>query len=196
MKSSAAKELKRCGWASLDNPLYRDYHDREWGVPLHDDRRIFEYLVLEGFQAGLSWATILAKRGNFRKAFDRFDPEKVARYDRAKVRLLMSDSGIVRNELKVRATIQNAKAFLEVQREFGRFDHYVWEFVGNRPMVNRWRRLSEIPARTPESNRMSKDLFSRGFRFVGPTICYAHMQATGMVNDHLVDCFRHEELGG
>ena len=186
----------RCGWASLDEPLYRDYHDREWGVPVHDDRVMFEFLVLEGAQAGLSWWTILRKRENFRRAFDGFDPRKVARYDRRKVRSLLSDPGIVRNRLKVGSAIGNAKAFLDVQEEFGSFDAYVWRFVGGRPKVNAWRSLREIPAKTPEAEALSEDLLARGFRFVGPTICYAHMQATGMVNDHVTTCFRYRELAG
>jgi len=189
-------ELKRCGWASLDDPLYRAYHDKEWGVPVHDDRTMFEFLVLEGNQAGLSWGTILRKRENFRRAFDEFDPKKVARYDGRKVRSLLGDAGIIRNRLKIKAAVANAKAFLGVQREFGSFDSFIWRFVGGRPKVNRWRTLSEIPATTPESEAMSKELLSRGFRFVGPTICYAHMQATGMVNDHVVSCFRYKELSG
>lgn len=186
--------LKRCGWAVPSDPLYRDYHDKEWGVPVHDDRTLYEFLVLEGAQAGLSWATILRKRENFRRAFDGFDPRTVAGYDRKKVRQLLADPGIIRNRLKVESAIKNAAAFLEVQREFGTFDSYVWRFVGGRTKVNRWRSLGEIPAATPESGAMSKDLLRRGFRFVGPTICYAHMQATGMVNDHVTDCFRYKEL--
>jgi DNA-3-methyladenine glycosylase I len=189
-------DLKRCGWASLDDPLYREYHDKEWGVPVHDDRTMFEFLVLEGNQAGLSWGTILRKRENFRRAFDGFDPGKVARYDGKKVRSLLGDAGIIRNRLKIQAAVANAKAFLEVQREFGSFDAYIWRFVGRRPRVNRWKSLAEIPATTAESEAMSRELLSRGFRFVGPTICYAHMQATGMVNDHVVSCFRHRELSG
>jgi DNA-3-methyladenine glycosylase I len=187
---------RRCGWASLDNDLYREYHDREWGVPVHDDRLLFEFLALEGAQAGLSWSTVLNKRENYRKAFDGFDPKRVAKYDASKVRRLLADPGLIRNRLKIRATIQNAKAFLEVQKEFGTFDSYMWEFVGGEPRVNRWRTLKEIPAKTPESEAMSKDLLRRGFSFVGPTICYAHMQAVGMVNDHLMSCFRYRELGG
>ena len=189
-------DLKRCGWASLDDPLYREYHDKEWGVPVHDDRTMFEFLVLEGNQAGLSWGTILRKRENFRRAFEGFDPAKVARYDGRKVKSLMGDAGIIRNRLKIQAAVTNARAFLEVRREFGSFDAYVWRFVGGRPRVNSWRSLSEIPATTPESEALSKELLSRGFKFVGPTICYAHMQATGMVNDHVVGCFRHSELSG
>ena len=187
-------EPKRCGWSSLDEPLYRDYHDKEWGVPVHDDRTLFEFLVLEGAQAGLSWWTILRKRENFRRAFDGFDPARVALYDGRKVRRLLADKGIVRNRLKIGSAIQNARAFLDVQREFGSFDAYIWRFVDGRPRVNSWRSLKEIPAITPEAEAMSKDLLKRGFRFVGPTICYAHMQATGMVNDHVTSCFRYKEL--
>jgi len=187
-------EPKRCGWANVQDSLYVEYHDREWGVPVHDDRTIFEFLVLEGAQAGLSWGTILRKRENFRRAFSEFDPVKVASFDGQTVRRLLQNPGIIRNGLKVNSAIQNAKAFLEVQREFGSFDSYIWAFVGGRPKVNRWKRLREIPAATPESEAMSKDLIRRGFRFVGPTICYAHMQATGMVNDHLVSCFRFGEI--
>src|SRR5574337_860963 len=167
--------MKRCAWASLDDPLYLAYHDTEWGVPVHDDRVLFEFLILEGMQAGLSWATILRKRLNFRRAFDHFDPRKVARYDARKVRSLLADPGIVRNRLKINAAIQNAKAFLAVQREFGSFDAYVWQFVGGKPQKNAWKSLKDIPAQTPASVAMSKDLIRRGFRFVGPTICYAHM---------------------
>jgi len=187
-------EPERCGWSGLNDPLYREYHDREWGVPVHDDRVIFEFLVLEGAQAGLSWGTILRKRENFRRAFRDFDPVKVARFDVRTVQRLLQDPGIIRNSLKINAAVQNAKAFLEVQKEFGSFDSYVWRFVGGRTKVNRWKRLKEIPAATPESEAMSRDLVHRGFRFVGPTICYAHMQATGMVNDHVVSCFRYREL--
>ena len=165
-----------------------EYHDKEWGVPVHDDRVLFEFLILEGAQAGLSWETILNKRENYRRAFDRFDAEKIARYDGKKVRSLMADAGIVRNRLKIASTISNAKAFLDVQKEFGSFDRYIWQFVGGRPKVNRWRSSQRLPARTPESDAMSKDLKRRDFRFVGSTICYAFMQAVGMVNDHAADC--------
>ena len=185
--------LPRCAWAK--RPLDIQYHDREWGVPQHDDRVLFEFLVLEGAQAGLSWSTILDKRHNYRRAFDNFDARKVARYDARKVRKLLADPGIVRNRLKIAAAIQNAKAFLAVQQEFGSFDAYIWRFVGGRPIRNAWQTLKEIPARTPESDAMSKDLLRRGFKFVGPTICYAFMQAVGMVNDHLVSCFRYSEIG-
>jgi DNA-3-methyladenine glycosylase I len=173
---------------------YVKYHDREWGVPVHDDRVWFEYLILDGAQAGLSWSTILKKRDNYRKAFAGFDPVKVARFDGRKIRRLLADPGIVRNRLKIESAIKNARAFLKVQKEFGSFDAYVWRFVGGRPKRNRWRRLSEIPAETVESRALSRDLKKRGFSFVGPTICYAFMQAAGMVNDHLVSCFRYKEV--
>lgn len=187
--------LNRCAWAGTD-PLYVSYHDAEWGVPVHDDRLLFEFLVLEGAQAGLSWITILRKRENYRAAFDHFDPQLVARYDEEKVAELLADPGIVRNRRKIEAAIQNARALLTVQAEFGSFDTYLWQFVGGRPMINAWTTMAQIPAETVESRAMSKDLIRRGFRFVGPTICYAHMQATGMVNDHTVDCFRYRELKG
>ena len=170
------------------------YHDEEWGVPLHDDRRLFELLILEGAQAGLSWETILRKRQNYRRAFDRFDAAKIARYDAQKVRQLLADPGIVRNRLKIRATISNARAFLQLQREFGRFDRYIWQFVGGNPKTSMRKPSEHPPARTPESDAMSKELLKRGFTFVGSTICYAFMQATGLVNDHLVDCFRHRQV--
>jgi DNA-3-methyladenine glycosylase I len=171
-----------------------DYHDTEWGVPLHDDRKLFEFLILEGAQAGLSWETILRKRENYRSAFDEFDAAKIARYDKRKVRALMADAGIVRNRLKIAAAITNAQAFLAVQSEHGSFDRYIWWFVGGKPKRNSWRHSKKAPARTAESDAMSKALKKRGFRFVGSTICYAFMQATGMVNDHAVDCFRHREI--
>ena len=180
----------------MDVPIYRDYHDKEWGVPIHDDVLLFEFLVLEGAQAGLNWYIILKKRESYRKAFDGFDPEKVARYDAEKVNELLGDPGIVRNRRKIESAVKNAKAFLRVREEFGSFEDYVWRFVGGKPKVNKWRSLKEIPAVTPEATAMSKDLVGRGFGFAGPTICYAHMQATGMVNDHLVGCFRHRELAG
>jgi DNA-3-methyladenine glycosylase I len=169
-----------------------EYHDHEWGVPVHDDRLLFEFLILEGAQAGLSWETILNKRENYRNAFDRFHPGKIAKYDRRKIRALMANPGIVRNRLKIESTISNAKAFLAVQREFGTFDRYVWQFVGGKPKVNSWTAAGHPPATTPDSDAMSKDLKRRGFRFVGSTICYAFMQAVGMVNDHSRDCFRHK----
>lgn len=183
----------RCAWAGTD-PLYCAYHDNEWGLPLHDDRLLFEFLILEGAQAGLSWITILRKREGYRRAFAGFDPEKVARFGAEKVSELMADAGIVRNRLKIESAISNARAFLEVKREFGSFDSYIWSFTGGRTLQNSWQRLSDVPASTPESDRMSKDLKKRGFRFVGSTICYAFMQATGMVNDHTTDCFRYQEL--
>jgi DNA-3-methyladenine glycosylase I len=171
------------------------YHDEEWGVPQHDDRILFEFLVLEGAQAGLSWSTILQKRPNYRRAFDSFNAGRIARYDAQKTKTLLADPGIVRNRLKITAAIQNAKAFLAVQEEFGSFDAYLWQFVSGRPIRNAWKALTKVPARTPEAEAMSKDLLRRGFKFVGPTICYAFMQAVGMVNDHLVDCFRYSEVG-
>lgn len=186
--------VKRCEWAGMADPLYLDYHDKEWGVPIHDDRLLFEFLALEGAQAGLSWSTILKKRENYRQAFDHFDAEKMAAYDEKKIAELLSNPGIVRNELKIHATIQNAKAFLTVQKEFGSFDAYIWPFVGGKPKANAWRTLRDIPAETDESRAMSKDLLKRGFKFVGPTICYAFMQATGLVNDHTVTCFRYAEI--
>lgn len=170
------------------------YHDEEWGVPLHDDRALFEFLILEGAQAGLSWSTILNKRAAYRAAFDRFEARKIARYSEAKIAALLSDPGIVRNRLKILSAVKNAQAFLAVEKEFGSFDAYIWQFVDGRPIQNRWARMAEVPARTAESDAMSKDLRKRGFGFVGSTICYAFMQATGMVNDHLVTCFRHREL--
>ena len=185
---------KRCPWAENGDPLYLDYHDNEWGVPVHDDRLMFEFLILEGAQAGLSWITILRKRENYRRAFAGFDPKKVAAFRASRVERLLEDPGIVRNRRKVESAIANAKAFLEIQKEYGNFDAYVWSFVGGKPIRNKWRRPSQIPAITPEAERMSEDLVKRGFRFVGPTICYAHMQAVGMVNDHLVSCFRHSEI--
>jgi len=184
--------VKRCHWATSE--LNIPYHDEEWGVPLHDDRALFELLILEGAQAGLSWDTVLMKRARYREVFDRFDPAKVARYDKRKVRELFRDAGIIRNRLKIAATISNAQAFLKVQEEFGSFDAYVWRFVGGTPKQNAWKTHKRLPAKTVESDAMSKDLQKRGFRFVGSTICYAFMQATGMVNDHLVGCFRYEEL--
>jgi DNA-3-methyladenine glycosylase I len=183
---------ERCGWARGD--AYIAYHDEEWGVPLHDDRALFELLILEGAQAGLSWSTILNKRENYRRAFDGFDAERVARYGDAKVAKLLADSGIVRNRLKVAAAIANARAYLEVRREFGGFDPYIWQFTGGRPIQNSWKSLEQAPTRTPESDAMSKDLTRRGFKFVGSTICYAFMQASGMVNDHLTGCFRYGQV--
>jgi DNA-3-methyladenine glycosylase I len=182
----------RCAWIS--DPLMQKYHDEEWGVPLHDDRKLFEFMVLDAFQAGLSWKTVLNKRENFRKAFDNFDPVKISRYDDKKYNALLQDAGIIRNRAKIRGTIENSKAFLNVREEFGSFDHYIWSFVEGKPIVNRWISLSELPARTELSDRMSKDLTKRGFKFAGSTICYAFMQAAGLVNDHVTDCFRHGEV--
>lgn len=186
------KELIRCPWPS-DDPLMIEYHDREWGVPLHDDRTIFEFLILEGVQAGLSWRTVLHKRENYRKAFDGFDPEKIARYNKRKVESLLKNEGIIRNRLKVEASIKNAKAFLKTVEEFGSFDAYIWRFTDGKQIVNRWKTLKQLPVSTRISDAMSKDLRARGFSFVGTTIMYAHMQATGMVNDHMVTCWRHGE---
>ena len=192
MSSKAKSEVIRCPWAR--NDLYIRYHDTEWGVPVHDDRLLFEFLILEGAQAGLSWETILKKRENYRRAFDQFDPAVVARYGPKKLKGLLSDPGIVRNRLKIEAAIQNAKEFLVVQDAVGTFYEYIWGFVGHKSRQSTWRSMKEVPAKTPESDAMSKDLKRRGFKFVGTTICYAFMQAVGMVNDHLVDCFRHGEL--
>jgi len=189
----AANGVRRCPWPEGNEQMIR-YHDTEWGVPLHDDRKLFEFLVLDAFQAGLSWAIVLKKREGFRKAFGDFDARNVAKYDGRKVKGLLSDAGIIRNRLKIEATIANARAFLAVQREFGSFDRYIWQFTGDKTKRNRWRALKQLPARIPESDAMSKDLKERGFRFVGSTICYAFMQAAGMVNDHLVGCFRYREV--
>jgi DNA-3-methyladenine glycosylase I len=184
----------RCAWARLENPLYIAYHDEEWGVPSHDDRHLFEMLVLESAQAGLSWETILNKRAAYKLAFDDFDPRRVARFDARKIAALLANAGIVRNRLKVVAAVGNARAYLALQREFGSFDAYLWRFVGGAPVQNNWERLADIPARTPVAEALSRDLQKRGFKFVGPTICYAFMQAVGMVNDHVVDCFRCAEV--
>ena len=185
--------VDRCAWAGSD-PLYVAYHDLEWGVPVHEDRLMFEFLILEGAQAGLSWATILKKRENYRLAYDNFNPLLVAQYDEAKEAELLANPGIVRNRLKVAASVQNARAFLAVQDEFGSFDAYIWQFVDGAPKRNAWKTMAEIPAKTPESDILSKDLIRRGFKFVGSTICYAHMQAVGMVNDHTIDCFRYTQV--
>ena len=191
---SETQARTRCAWAS--SPEMIRYHDEEWGVPAHDDRVLFEFLILEGAQAGLSWSTILNKRENYRRAFNGFEAARIAKYDKKKVRQLLADAGIVRNRLKIAAAIENAKAFLRVREEFGSFDRYLWQFVGGKPRVNKWKSLRQLPARTEESDAMSKDLKKRGFKFVGSTICYAFMQAVGMVNDHSVTCFRYRELGG
>jgi DNA-3-methyladenine glycosylase I len=190
--SPKAKPVVRCGWAG--NELSIRYHDEEWGVPVHDDRTLFEFLILEGAQAGLSWNTILNKRINYRTAFDDFDPQRVARYDRRKTQQLLRDPGIVRNRLKIDSAVVSAKEFLRVQEEFGSFDRHVWQFVGGKPRVNSWKALRQVPVRSAESDALSKDLKRRGFKFVGSTICYAFMQAVGMVNDHAVDCFRYKAL--
>jgi DNA-3-methyladenine glycosylase I len=186
------EEVVRCPWAA--NELNIPYHDEEWGVPVHDEKKWLEFLILEGAQAGLSWDTILKKRARYHEAFDGFDPEKVARYDKKKIRELLRDEGIIRNKMKIESAISNARAFLKVQEEFGSFDAYVWRFVGGKPKQNAWKTHKRVPAKTPESDALSKDLQKRGFRFVGSTICYAFMQATGMVNDHLVSCFRFASL--
>jgi len=190
---SSSLSLTRCAWAGT-GPLSIAYHDREWGVPLHNDRKLFEMLILEGAQAGLSWLTILRKRARYRAAFDKFDAQAIARYDARRIRMLLNNDGIVRNRLKINAAVENARAFLALQEEFGSFDTYIWQFIGGSPRQNRRTALQDIPARTPESDVMSKDLKRRGFRFVGSTICYAFMQAVGMVNDHTTDCFRHAML--
>jgi len=189
------KRKTRCSWAG-DDLMMIAYHDEEWGVPVHDDRLLFEFLVLEGAQAGLSWSTILKKRESYRSAFDNFDPEKVAGYGEDKISQLLQDPGIIRNRLKIRSAVTNARAVLAIREEFGSFDSYIWQFVGGRTIQNRRQRSTDVPAKTPEAEAMSKDLKKRGFTFVGPTICYALMQAVGMVNDHTMDCYRYQELGG
>jgi DNA-3-methyladenine glycosylase I len=186
------KTIVRCPWPANDK-LYQKYHDKEWGVPIHNDRKLFEFLLLEGFQAGLSWRTILTKRPNFRKAFDTFDFNKIAKYDKRKINSLMKDAGIIRNQLKINSAVTNAKAFIKVRKEFGTFDKYIWGFVNGKPIKNKFKTLKELPAKTELSDLISKDLKNRGFNFVGSTIVYAHMQATGMVNDHLTSCFRYNE---
>lgn len=183
----------RCPWAKND-PLIIDYHDKEWGVPIHDDRLLFEFLILESAQAGLRWQLILNKRNNYRKAFDNFQIKKVAAYDEQEIEELLSNPGIIRNKLKIRSTVENARAVLEIQREFGSFNSYIWQFVDGEPIQNKWKTLADVPSSTLESENMSKDLKKKGFKFIGPTICYGYMQAVGMVNDHLVDCFRHQEI--
>jgi DNA-3-methyladenine glycosylase I len=189
----ALPDKTRCEWVG-DDPMVIEYHDREWGVPAHDDRLLFEFLILEGAQAGLSWTTILRKRENYHRAFDGFDPAVIAGYDDRKVTELLANPGIVRNRRKIQASIENARAFLTAQKEFGSFDSYIWRFVGDRPIRNKWKSLADLPAETPKSRQMSSDLKKRGFKFVGPTICYAFMQAVGLVNDHTVNCFRHLEI--
>ena len=186
----------RCAWVPIGDTLYEEYHDTEWGVPVFEDRTIFEFLVLESAQAGLSWITVLRKRENYRKAFADFDPQKIARFSSKKVQQLLSNSGIIRNRLKIEAAINNAQRFLEVQKEFGTFSKYIWDFVDGKPIRNKWKKFSDLPVTTPQAEALSKDLKERGFKFLGPTVLYAHMQATGMVNDHTVDCFRYKETKG
>ncbi len=186
-----SKTIVRCPWGVSD-PLYKEYHDKEWGVPVHDDRKLFEMLILEGAQAGLSWITILKKRDNYRKAFDNFDAEKIAKYNQRKIEQLLKNEGIVRNKLKINAAVINAKAFLKIKKELGTFDKYIWQFVGGNPIINKRKSMKDIPAKTKESDEMSKDLLKRGFKFTGSTICYAFMQAVGMVNDHIIDCWRYK----
>ena len=193
MAAAKPRAPKRCEWCGTD-PLYVAYHDREWGAPLHDDRRLFEFLLLEGAQAGLAWITVLRKREGYRKAYQQFDPRKIARWDKRKIESLLKNPGIIRNRLKVEGAKKCARAYLDVVREFGSFDEYIWGFVGGKPIRNRWKTLQEIPAETDEARAMAKDLKKRGFTFVGPTICYAFMQATGMVNDHVVGCFRYKQV--
>jgi DNA-3-methyladenine glycosylase I len=184
--------LKRCSWAT-GSKIEQDYHDTEWGVPLHEDRKLFEFITLEGAQAGLSWVTVLNKRENYRKLFDDFEVDKIARYSKRKVESLLKNPGIIRNRLKIESTVSNARAFIDIQDEFGSFDNYIWQFTNDKPIINRWKTAEDVPARTAISDAMSKELKKRGFRFAGSTICYAFMQATGMVNDHTVDCFRYSE---
>ena len=193
MKKQMRDTKKRCEWC-LSSDLMIEYHDKEWGVPLHNDRKLFEFIILDAFQAGLSWITIINKRKNFEKAFDGFDVEKIARYRQGKINKLLKDAGIIRNRLKIYSTVSNAKVFLKIQEEFGSFDKYIWQFVNGKPIINKRKKLKDIPASSKESDAMSKDLKKRGFRFVGTTICYAFMQAAGMVNDHLMDCHRYKKL--
>ncbi len=193
MKKGKDKTIERCAWVSND-PLYIDYHDHEWGVPIHNDRLLFEFLILEGMQAGLSWFTILKRRESFRKAFDHFNANKIAKYDQQKIKQLLADPGIIRNKLKVESVILNAQGFLKIKKEMGSFSSYIWSFVDNKPIKNHFRTLKEIPATTTISDKLSKDLKKRGFKFVGSTICYAFMQAVGMVNDHTTNCFRYKEI--
>lgn len=187
------KNLKRCEWTST-NPLMIKYHDKEWGVPLHNDKKLFEFMLLDAFQAGLSWNTIINKRENFKKAFDGFDVVKISKYSEKKIQQLLNDAGIIRNKLKIYASVNNAKRFLEVKKEFGTFDKYIWQFTGGKPIINKWKTNKEIPAKSKESDAMSKDLINRGFKFVGSTICYAFMQAAGMVNDHHITCHRYKDV--
>ncbi len=184
---------KRCAWVS-ENDLYIQYHDEEWGVPLHDDQKLFEFIILEGAQAGLSWLTVLKKRENYRQLFDNFNPDKIAEYDAQKTEILLQNPGIIRNRLKIESTIRNAKSFLEIRKKYGSFNNYIWSFVDGKPLVNRWNNLKDLPAKTDLSDRMSRELKKAGFNFVGSTICYAFMQAVGMVNDHTIDCFRYQEV--
>jgi DNA-3-methyladenine glycosylase I len=185
---------KRCAWVNIEEPIYIDYHDNEWGLPIFDDKILFEFLILEGVQAGLSWLTVLKKRENYRSSFDHFDAHKMARYDQSKLKLLLANPGIIRNQLKVKAAVTNANAFLQVKEEWGSFSRYIWHFIDGKPVQNHWKNSSQVPTSTLVSDTMSKDLKKRGFTFVGTTICYAFMQAVGIVNDHTVDCFRHEEV--
>ena len=194
--AAAVPDKTRCPWSEGVSPAYSEYHDTEWGVPVHDDRKQFEFLILEGAQAGLSWATVLHRRAGYRRAFADFDPHKVARFTPARIEKLLLDPGIIRNRLKVNAAVSNARAFLQLQNEFGSFDHYIWGFVDGKPIVNRWRKSSDVPATSPVSDALSKDMKKRGFRFVGSTILYAHLQATGLINDHLLGCFRQAECKG
>jgi DNA-3-methyladenine glycosylase I len=194
MKTNKKSIISRCPWVDLSKVDYVEYHDKEWGVPVYDDRLIFEFLSLESAQAGLSWLTVLRKRENYRKAFDNFEPKKVARFDQARIEELLLNPGIIRNRLKIEATVNNARKFLEVQKEYGSFSKYIWGFVGGKPKINKIRKLADYPATSKESDALSKDLKRRGFKFLGSTICYAHMQATGMVNDHSIDCFRKSEI--
>ena len=195
MRRATLTNNKRCSWVSLDEPVLLQYHDREWGVPVHDERKHFEVLVLSGAQAGLNWSLVLKKREGYRRAFDNFDPEKVAHYSERQIQKLESDPAIIRNRMKIEAAVRNARAFLKIQEEFRDFDSYCWRFVGGRPKLNHWKATRQIPATSPESEAFSKDLKHRGFSFVGPTVVYAYMQAVGMVNDHLVECFRYREVG-
>ena len=193
--SEQKNNCQRCAWVKLNNPIYVRYHDEEWGVPVYDDDKLFEFIVLESAQAGLSWETVLNKRENYRAAFDQFDYRKIAQYGEDKVQELLQNAGIIRNKLKIRATINNAQRFMEVQQEFGSFSHYIWGFVGGKPIVNTWESIKDVPASTPLSDKISKDMKKRGFKFFGTTVCYAHLQATGVVNDHTTDCFRYGEVG-